>query len=123
MAGRQARKETLDALKKSKTSLYQTIKQLNALSEAKKISAHYDNEDGWQYSEALTDNPVRLKAVDLKLQLFDAYPPKRQEVTGKDGDPIEITTDAGPGLQAVMDRIANAIGIRTEENPSMGGPE
>lgn len=89
-AGAAARAKTLRLLKQGKgPSLTKTLQQLKRLLEAKTVRVFNDKE-GIVYSKEIEDNPTQVKAVQIALDLHDAMPNKKHEVTGPDGGALII---------------------------------
>lgn len=82
-AGKEARELTRRLLKRGHgPSLTKTLDMLNNLVSAYLVKTAWDREAGWQYSERLDDNRTRLQAVNIALQLHDAFPAAQTEQSG-----------------------------------------
>lgn len=79
-AGNEIRKRTQNILKKCGPSLTKVIQRLNEGLDAEEVKTHFDGEAGkYFYSKPLIAHAVRLKAVDLALQLHDAMPSQKHD--------------------------------------------
>jgi len=87
-AAKTARARTLELLDQYGPSLDVTLRRLKQALNAKLTKAHYDSDSGeWAYSKNLADNTTRLKAVELSLTLYDAFPSKKHDLT-TNGQPV-----------------------------------
>lgn len=73
------------------------FKQLAKLVDAKQIKATYDKDSvTFKYSKQLEDNPSRLKAIEMVLRLFNAYPEEK----------LTLTHELTEHHQKLLERIA-----------------
>lgn len=74
-------------------SLDKVLLRLRQELSAKEIKAQYDKDDGWQYSKALIAHNIRLRAVQVALNLHDAMPSEKHDVTVR-GNPMQAMAQA-----------------------------
>jgi hypothetical protein len=74
----------------------QAAKDLIDLAKANTNKASYDKTSGkWVYSKDLEALDIRLQANNTLLHIFNLFPPKKQEVTGENGEKFTLVIDTG----------------------------
>lgn len=107
-AGRQAAKiaraKTLKSAEKIGLRTEKALAVIKAGLGAGVTKAALDKAGDWTYSKRLTDHQTRLRAAEMTLKLFDAFPAEKQDVdlTGALTVNIVRFTDK-PGDEATVD--------------------
>jgi len=95
IAGNVARLKVLTALETNGVTVEKIAKTLKSLLNAGRQTAKYvEAVDEWKYSKKISDNSTRLSAVKLTLELLDAFPSQKYDITTDD-----------IGLADIMDEI------------------
>lgn len=117
-AGREVREETARILREKGPNLEKVLLRLRQALNAKETRVFNPRgnttESGLLYSKPLIAHGIRVKAIDLALQLHDAYPSKKHQHSGSitlNSDLLNAILDALPReyASAVCDKLVELV--------------
>ncbi len=92
-AAKEVRDEVIKILTDKGPAFDKVLLRLRQGLNAKEIKAHYDKDEGWQYSKPLIAHNIRLRTTQVALNLYDAMPSEKHDVTVR-GNPMQAMAQA-----------------------------
>jgi len=108
-----ARQALIEELENRKAGISAVATIIKNAQHATDVTAHYDTKaHKWTYAKPLADHNVRLKAADMTLRVFDAYPDPRIDANVKGTIIVEtgIRRPGDPGYDDFAGQAAKPEG-------------